>query len=112
MPSIANECEGCSLFNNLTNVRSCNSYHRLQCGVDDRKIFVTRDSSICDTEIYFDMGHGESTNVTLVVSYLDYELTDSIRKEITQIIPDINQELLSKSYNLRNLIENLWKIQR
>lgn len=97
VPSIANECEGCSLFNNLTNVRSCEPHHRNQCNINERKIFVPSDTSI---------------SVVQVVSYLDYELTDSIRKEITQIIPDINQELLIKSYNLRNLIENLWKIQR
>lgn len=97
MPSIANECEGCSLLDSLTNVRNCEPHHRNQCGINERKILVHSDTSI---------------SVVQVVSYLDYELTDSIRKEIIQIIPDINQDLLAKSYNLRNLIENLWKMRR
>jgi hypothetical protein len=97
VPLIANECEGCSLLDSLTNVRNCEPHHRNQCGINERKILVPSDTSI---------------PVVQVVSYLDYELTDSIRKEIIQIIPDINQELLIKSCNLRNLIENLWKIQR
>lgn len=91
-PSI---CEGCSLFDTVKSERLCNHEQRLQCGVYNRFIHVPVDTSI-------------NYKVVKVVSILDQPLTDSLKSEIQQILPDLSAVILNQS-NLRQFIVELWK---